>query len=55
MTFDRGRVNDTLIVGLIAHGYQNKRWTEGKLEYYDDKWKRSRRSFVMFRVLARGQ
>jgi hypothetical protein len=38
MTFDRGRINDMLGVGLAPHGYQQKRWTEGKLEYYDDEW-----------------
>jgi uroporphyrinogen decarboxylase len=38
MTFDRGRINDILSIGLKPHGYQQKRWTEGKLEYYDDEW-----------------
>ncbi len=34
LTFDRGR-SDTLGCG-VAHGYQQKRWVEGKLEYYDE-------------------
>ena len=38
MNFDRGRMNDFLTVGLRPHGYQQKRWREGKLEYYDDEW-----------------
>jgi hypothetical protein len=38
MTFDRGRINDMLGAGLKPHGYQQKRWNEGKLEYYDDEW-----------------
>jgi len=38
LTFDRGRINDMLGVGLIPHGYQQRRWTEGRLEYYDDEW-----------------
>ncbi len=38
MTFDRGRINDTLSAGLRPHGYTQRRWTEGKLEYYDDEW-----------------
>jgi hypothetical protein len=38
MTFDRGRINDMLIVGLKPHGYTQRRWIEGKLEYYDDEW-----------------
>ena len=38
MTFDRGRRNDMLGCGLAPHGYQQKRWVEGKLEYYDDEW-----------------
>ena len=38
LTFDRGRVNDMLGCGLDLVGYSQKRWTEGKLEYYDDEW-----------------
>lgn len=38
MTFDRGRINDMVGAGLMPHGYQQKRWVEGKLEYYDDEW-----------------
>jgi hypothetical protein len=38
LTFDGGRVNDTLNCGLDLEGYQQKRWIEGKLEYYDDEW-----------------
>lgn len=38
LTFDRGRLNDTLGCGLAPHGYKQKRWVEGKLEYYDDEW-----------------
>ena len=38
MTFDRGRVNDTLGCGLEPKGYKQKRWVEGKVEYYDDEW-----------------
>lgn len=38
MTFDRGRINDTLSVGLQPHGYTQQRWTEGRREYYDDEW-----------------
>jgi hypothetical protein len=38
MTFDGGRHNDMLGCGLTPHGYQQRRWVEGKLEYYDDEW-----------------
>jgi uroporphyrinogen decarboxylase len=38
MTFDHGRMNDMLAIGLKPHGYTQRRWTEGKLEYYDDEW-----------------
>jgi uroporphyrinogen decarboxylase len=38
MTFDRERMNDMLAVHLRPYGYQQKRWSEGKLEYYDDEW-----------------
>jgi hypothetical protein len=38
LTFDRGRINDILSVGLTPHGYVQKRWVEGNLEYYDDQW-----------------
>jgi len=38
LTFDRGRANDMLGCGLDLPGYTQKRWTEGKLEYYDDEW-----------------
>ncbi len=38
MTFDRGRINDMLGCGLDPHGYRQKRWVEGPVEYYDDEW-----------------
>jgi len=38
LTFDRGRRNDMLTLWLRPHGYQQKRWTEGVREYYDDEW-----------------
>jgi len=38
LTFDRSRLNDTLGCGLAPHGHKQKRWVEGKLEYYDDEW-----------------
>jgi uroporphyrinogen decarboxylase len=38
MTFDRGRYNDMLGCGLSPYGYQQKRWFEGEVEYYDDEW-----------------
>lgn len=39
MTFDRGRVNDMVIVGAgPPEGYVQRRWTEGNREYYDDPW-----------------
>ncbi len=39
LTFDRGRENDFHGGGLPAPaGYQQKRWVEGNMEYYDDEW-----------------
>jgi hypothetical protein len=38
LTFDRGRKNDMIGCGLRPHGYTQKRWVEGKVEYYDDEW-----------------
>ena len=38
MTFDGGRCNDIVSCGLTPYGYRQKRWVEGKLEYYDDQW-----------------
>lgn len=38
LTFTGGRINDIFGVGLRPHGYVQKRWTEGSLEYYDDEW-----------------
>ena len=38
MTFGGGRINDMLGCGLRPHGYKQKRWVEGKVEYYDDQW-----------------
>ena len=38
MNFDGGRANDFLGCGLDLVGYQQQRWQEGKLEYYDDEW-----------------
>jgi len=38
MTFNRGRLDDTIGAGLVPRGYRQKRWFEGKLEYYDDEW-----------------
>ena len=34
----RGRHDDMLGCGLAPYGYVQKRWVEGKLEYYDDEW-----------------
>ena len=38
LDFNRGRANDFLSVRLDPYGYRQKRWTEGKIEYYDDEW-----------------
>ena len=38
LTFDRGRIDDILSCSLSAHGFQQRRWIEGKREYYDDEW-----------------
>jgi hypothetical protein len=39
MTFDRGRINDIISGGPGAPaGYEQRRWTEGNKEYYDDTW-----------------
>jgi len=38
LTFDRGRLTDTIGCGLRPHGYTQKRWVDGKVEYYDDQW-----------------
>ena len=38
LTFDRGRINDMLGCGVHPHGYEQKRWVDGKVEYYDDEW-----------------
>lgn len=38
LTFDRGRITDMVGCGLRPHGYTQKRWVEGKVEYYDDQW-----------------
>ena len=38
LTFDGGRINDMLGVGVVPHGYRQKRWVDGKVEYYDDEW-----------------
>jgi uroporphyrinogen decarboxylase len=38
LTFDRGRINDILNTWLVPYGYQQKRWVEGRREYYDDEW-----------------
>ncbi len=38
MTFDRGRINDMLAAHPIPYGYTQKRWLQGKKEYYDDEW-----------------
>lgn len=38
LTFDRGRLNDIVTAWTIPGGYQQKRWTEGNREYYDDEW-----------------
>ena len=38
MTFDKGRLHDMLGCGLELQGYRQRRWVEGKLEYYDDEW-----------------
>ncbi len=39
LTFDRGRINDMLWSSPgLPKNYHPKRWTEGKIEYYDDEW-----------------
>ena len=38
MTFDGGRIDDFEWCGLTAHGFQQRRWTDGLREYYDDEW-----------------
>jgi len=38
LTFDRGRLTDMIGCGLRPHGYTQKRWVDGKVEYYDDQW-----------------
>lgn len=39
MNFHRERLNDFVHFGLGApEGYEQKRWQEGKVEYYDDIW-----------------
>lgn len=36
--FDAGRHNDFVSCGVSPFGYTQKRWSEGKVEYYDDEW-----------------
>ncbi len=39
MTFNRNRINDFCRGGLSdGLHYEQKRWIEGKMEYYDDQW-----------------
>jgi len=38
MTFDNGRINDMHSAWVGCTGYQQKRWVEGDVEYYDDEW-----------------
>jgi hypothetical protein len=38
LTFDRGRINDIVTGWTTPTGYEQKRWTEGNREYYDDEW-----------------
>ena len=38
LDFDRGRQSDMCFASLEAHGYVQKRWIEGDVEYYDDEW-----------------
>ncbi len=38
LTFTWGRINDMLGCGVVPHGYRQKRWVDGKVEYYDDEW-----------------
>lgn len=38
LNFDGGRADDFVCVSLHPHGYQQKRWVDGKIEYYDDEW-----------------
>ena len=38
LAFSGGRVNDIVGVGFKPHGYIQKRWTENRVEYYDDEW-----------------
>ncbi|MBT3275973.1 MAG: hypothetical protein HN368_22685 [Spirochaetales bacterium] len=37
-SFDDNRFNDFFTGGVDPYGYTQKRWTEGKVEYYDDQW-----------------
>jgi len=38
LDFDRERISDFLFAGLNPRGFQQKRWVEGKIEFYDDEW-----------------
>jgi uroporphyrinogen decarboxylase len=38
LTFTGERINDVYGVGLRPYGYEQKRWIEGEMEYYDDEW-----------------
>ena len=37
-TFGGGRLDDAVGASPIPRGYEQKRWAEGELEYYDDEW-----------------
>jgi uroporphyrinogen decarboxylase len=38
MDFDRGRISDFWFADMVPHAYQQKRWVENELEFYDDEW-----------------
>jgi len=38
LDFDRGRISDFVVPSLIPASYQQQRWQEGNIEYYDDEW-----------------
>ena len=37
-SFDQGRHTDLLSCAISPYGYEQKRWVDGKREYYDDEW-----------------
>lgn len=38
LDFDRGRISDFIFADLKPYHYQQKRWQEGEIEFYDDEW-----------------